>query len=112
MAMRPAARKYEREQTVAYLHGIDPEGNVVNLLVNKRGTKVRFTGGFGQHDVASQNSDDLEKWVHEAQTAFGLADVMGVHRGWTNTPEYMEKFALLNATAEKKKKELAASSEF
>jgi|HubBroStandDraft_6_1064221.scaffolds.fasta_scaffold4097198_1 hypothetical protein len=112
MAIRPRAGKFEREETVAYLHGIDPEGNVVHLLVNKRGTKVRFTGGLGPHDVASQNSGDLESWVHEAQTACGLADVMGAHRGWTQEPEYIEKYNLLNVTAEKKKKQLAASSEF
>jgi hypothetical protein len=112
MAMRPAARsKFEREETVAYLHGIDAGGNVVHLLVNKRGSKVRFTGGLGQHDVSTQNSGDLENWVNEAQTALGLADVMGAHRGWTNTPEYIEKYDLLNATAEKKKKDLAASNE-
>jgi len=57
-----------------------------------------------------QNSGDLESWVHEAQTACGLADVMGAHRGWTQEPEYIAKYNLLNAAAEKKKKELAASS--
>ncbi len=111
MAMRPTARRFEREEMVAYLHGIDPEGNVVNLLVHKKGSRVRFTGGLGAHDVAMVNAGDLENWIQEAQTACGLADVMGVHRGWTNTPEYVAKYDQLNAIAKKKKKELEASSQ-
>jgi len=111
MAMRPPARKYDREEMVAYLHGIDSKGDVVHLLVHKKGSKVRFTGGLGQHDVAPQNSGDLEAWVHEAQTVCGLADVMGVLRGWTHTPENIEKFDLLSANAAARKKELEASTE-
>jgi hypothetical protein len=110
MAGRPPARKFEREEMVAYLHGIDSEANVVHLLVHKRGAKVRFTGGFGSHEVAPKNSGDLEQWIEEAQSALGLTDVIGVLRGWTAAPENVEKFAQLNAMAEKKKKELGAQN--
>jgi hypothetical protein len=106
MAGRPPARKFEREEMVAYLHGIDAEANVVHLLVHKRGSKVRFTGGFGKHEVSPKNSGDLEQWVDEAQSALGLTDVIGVLRGWTAAPENVEKFAQLNALADIKKKEL------
>jgi hypothetical protein len=111
MAMRAAGRKYDREEMVAYLHGIDPQGNVAHLLVYKKGDRVRFTGEFGNHDVPRENAADLGEWIREAETACGLIDVLGVHRGWMHTPENLEKFELLNANATKKKKEIEASSQ-
>jgi hypothetical protein len=109
MAMRNNERKYEREEMVAYLHGIDPQGNVAHILVHKRGKKVRFSGELGNHDVAVSNTANLEKWVCEAETVWGLADVLGVPRGWTHTLENVEKLELLNISAAKKRKELEIS---
>ena len=111
MATRTAARKYEREEIVAYLHGIDPQGNVAHLLVHKRGDKVRFTGGVENHDVARSNAAELEDWVREAETACGLIDVLGVPRGCMQTPENLAKFELLNTSAAKKRKEIEDSSQ-
>jgi len=110
MAMRAAGRKHDREEMVAYLHGIDPQGNVAHLLVYKKGDRVRFTGELGNHEVARANAADLEEWIREAETACGLIDVLGVYRGWMQTPENLEKFEVLNANAAKKKKEIEASS--
>lgn len=94
---------------VAYIHGIDPQGNVASLLVHKRGSKVRFTGALGDHDVAASNAGDLSEWVHEAESACGLINVLGVPRGWMHTPDSLAKFELLTASAAKKKKEIEAS---
>jgi hypothetical protein len=111
MAMRAAGRKYDREEMVAYLHGIDPQGNVAHLLVYKKGDRVRFTGEHGNHDVAHANAADLGEWIREAETACGLIDVLGVYRGCMQTPANLEKFELLNANAAKKKKEIEAASQ-
>jgi hypothetical protein len=107
--MRTVPRTREREEMVAYLHGIDPQGNVTHLLVHKKGDKVRFTGRVENHEVARSNTADLEDWVREAETACGLLDVLGVMRGCMDTPGNLEKFELLNASAAKKREEIEAS---
>ncbi len=109
MAMRNADRKHAREEMVAYLHGIDPKGNVAHILVHKKGKNVRFSGELGAHNVAPANSADIDKWMREAELVWGLADVMGVARGWMHTPENIAKLDELTANASKKKKELEAA---
>ena len=32
MAVRRVARKYDREEMVAYIHGIDPNGDIAHIL--------------------------------------------------------------------------------
>jgi hypothetical protein len=106
MAMRTSARKYEREELVAYIHGISPEGDVAHILVHKRGANVRFSGMLGDHKVAASNNGDLEMWVSEAETVWGLHAAFGVLRGWATTAEVLEKMEHLKVEAAEKKKEL------
>jgi hypothetical protein len=110
-ARRGAARGAEREELVAYIHGIDPEGELVHVLVHKRGGSVRFSGKMGAHKVSPSNSRDLQKWVHEAESVWGLDDTIGVARSWMNTPESLEKIAAMGLKAAEKKKSLEASRE-
>jgi hypothetical protein len=109
MAIRTPVRKYDREEMVAYIHGIDPEGDVANILVHKRGKDVRFSGRLGAHNVSASNAADLAEWVHEAATLWTLEDAIGIPRGWSHTPEMMAKMELLNINAAKRKEMLAAS---
>jgi hypothetical protein len=107
---RMSPRRTEREQLVAYLHGIDPQGEVVHVLVHKRGRDVKFSGGVQSHTVSAGNSGDLQRWIREAEGVLGLEEVIGVHREWVNIPETLKKIDDLSAKAEEKKKRLAASS--
>src|SRR5215475_3886444 len=68
MAMRPPTRRFDREELVAYIHGIDREGEVAHIVVHKRGNFIRFSGRLGDHRVTQSNSGDLDNWVHEAET--------------------------------------------
>src|SRR5215203_5278985 len=105
---RMSPRRTEREQLVAYLHGIDPQGEIVHVLVHKHGRNVKFSGGVKAHVVSTQNSADLERWIREAEGALGLEEVIGVHREWVNIPESLQRIDDLFAKAEEKKKKLAA----
>jgi hypothetical protein len=105
---RGPARRYEREEMVAYIHGIDPQGEVAHILVHKKGDSVRLSGKFGEHKVSRSNEADLEKWIHEAATVWALNDAIGIPRGWMNKPENLEKIELINIKAAEKKKELEA----
>jgi hypothetical protein len=111
VVVRTATRKREYEQMVGYLHGIDAQGNVAHLMVHKKGDRIRFTGEAVNHEVERSSSVELEDWVREAETECGLVEVMGVLRGYMNTPENLAKFELLNASAANKKKEIEASSQ-
>jgi hypothetical protein len=106
---RGPARSAEREELVAYIHGIDREGELVHVLVHKRGGRVRFSGKLGAHNVSPSNSRDLQKWVHEAESVWGLDDTIGVARSWMNTPESLEKIAVMGLKAAEKRKSLEAS---
>ena len=111
MRIRNVVRKRtygERESVVAYIHGIDPNGDVVHVLVHQCGINVRFSSQLGDHAVGSRNAADLEKWMREAESVLGLVEVFGVPRGWMQAPENMEKLDLLNKRAAEKKRELAA----
>jgi hypothetical protein len=108
--MRTPARRYEREEMVAYIHGIDPQGDVAHILVHKKGNSVRFSGKLGEHKVSPSNAGDLEQWVNEAETVWGLDAAIGVPRGFMNSPESLEKMEMLNINAAKKKKDLEAAS--
>lgn len=111
MAIRNVVRKRayrERERVVAYIHGIDPNGDVVHVLVHQRGVNVRFSSQLGNHEVDSRNATDLEKWMREAQSVWGLVEVFGVLRGWMQAPENIEKLESLNKRAAEKRRELAA----
>ena len=87
---RMSPRRVEREQLVAYLHGIDPQGEVVHVLVHKRGGGVKFSGAIQTHTVSAGNSTDLQKWIREAEGVLGLEDVIGIHREWVNMPETLK----------------------
>jgi hypothetical protein len=91
MKMRPAARRTEHEEVVAYLHGIDDKGDLAHILVRQRGTSIPFSGGLGQHTVNRSNSDDLEQWIKEAEGVWGLEATIGVLHGRMTTPESFEK---------------------
>jgi hypothetical protein len=106
MKMRPLARRSEREEVIAYLHGIDGNGDLAHILVHQRGASIRFSGGLGQHNVARSNSDDLEHWIQEAEAVWGLEATIGVLRGRMTTPETLQKIDALNVTAAKKKEGL------
>ncbi|HVC52315.1 MAG TPA: hypothetical protein VND87_09870 [Stellaceae bacterium] len=108
MAIRVHAGKSHREEVVAYIHGIDPKGDVAHILVHKKGKSVRFSGELGTHSVNTTNEADLTKWMDEAQTVWGLEDVIGVPRGWMNSPEIIKKMEMLNINSAKKKSELEA----
>jgi len=107
---RTPLRRTEREEVVAYLHGIDQKGEIVHILVHKRGSKVRFSGGGGPHQVADANTGDLENWVREAETALGLEDVIGISKSWMNIPESLKKMEILYTKSEEKKKRLETSN--
>jgi hypothetical protein len=109
VAIRGPARKNNREEMVACIHGIDPEGEVAHILVHKRGENVRFSGKLGEHNVDPSNRGDLEKWVREAQTVWRLDGAIGVLRDGMLLPETLNKLEVLNVAAEIKRKELDAS---
>jgi hypothetical protein len=104
---RGPQRNTEREELVAYIHGIDPGGDVVHILVHKRGKNVRFSGKMGAHQVSPSNSGDLEQWVQEAEQVWTLDETIGVLRGWMNIPETLEKMEMMNVKAAEKKKSMA-----
>jgi hypothetical protein len=108
MAVRRAPRKFDREEMVAYIHGIDPNGDVAHVLVHKKGDSVRFSGKLGEHKLASSKSAGVPRWVEEAATVWGLEEAIGVERGM-NTPETLEKIELMNVSAARKKRELEAA---
>jgi hypothetical protein len=83
----------------------------VHVLVHKRGGAVRFSGKLGAHKVSPSNSRDLQNWVHEAESVWGLDETIGVSRSWMNTPETLEKIAAMSLKAAEKKKILEASRE-
>jgi hypothetical protein len=106
---RTPARGFDREEMVAYIHGIDPDGDVAHILVHKRGNRIRFSGRLGAHEVSPPNSAELERWVKEAEKVWGLNDTIGIPRGWMNMPETVEKIASMNVNAAKKKRDLEVS---
>ena len=108
---RGSLRRTEREEFVAYIHGIDPEGELAHILVHQRGNSVRFSGKLGAHNVSPSNSSDLEKWVREAQIVWELDETIGVPRSWMNTPETLEKIEMMRIKAMQKKKNLEALHE-
>src|SRR4051795_6884053 len=55
---RGPLRRTEREELVAYIHGIDPEGELAHILVHQRGNSIRFSGRLGAHNVSPSNSSD------------------------------------------------------
>jgi hypothetical protein len=106
MAFRPPSRRNEREELVAYIHGIEADGEIAHILVHKRGANVRFSGRLGDHQVASSNRDDMEKWVSEAATVWGLDAAFGALRSWATAPDALEKMELLKLKAAERQKEL------
>src|SRR5690349_20626882 len=103
---RGPLRRTEREELVAYIHGIDPEGELAHILVHQRGNSVRFSGRLGAHSVSPSNSSDLEKWIREAKIIGELDETIGIPRSWMNTPEILEKIELIRGKAMQKKKSL------
>src|SRR4051795_8068032 len=110
-ARRGPLRRNEREELVAYIHGIDPEGELAHILVHQRGGSIRFSGRLGAHNVSPSNSSDLEKWVQEAKIVWELDETIGIPRSWTNTPETLEKIETMKVKAMQKKKDLEALCE-
>jgi hypothetical protein len=108
-AQRAPGRKREYENMVAYIHGIDPSGDVAHILVHQKGDRVRFSGKLGEHQVSPSNAGNLEKWVLEAATVWELEHAIGVSRGW-NIPETLKKIEMMNIKAEEKKRKQKASS--
>lgn len=106
---RGSSRIAEREELVAYIHGIDSHGDMAHILVHKRGSNIRFSGKLGAHTIATSKSADLDQWVHEAQAVWGLDDIIGVPRSWMNTPETLERIAAMNTRAVERKKNLEAA---
>jgi hypothetical protein len=94
---------------VAYIHGIDLNGDVAHVLVHKKGDSVRFSGKLGEHKLASSKSAGLPEWVQEAETMWGLEEAIGTQRGRMNA-ETLEKIELMNVSAARKKKELEAAN--
>jgi hypothetical protein len=90
---------------VAYIHGIDPNGDVAHILVHKKGDNVRFSGKLGEHKSGSSRSAGLPNWVQEAETMWGLEEAIGIERGRMNA-EILEKFVSMNVSTARKKKEL------
>ena len=111
MTVRRVARKYDREEMVAYIHGIDPNGDIAHILVHKKGERVRFSGKLGDHTLASSKSAGIPTWVEEAETKWGLEEAIGIERGGMNA-ETLEKIEMMNVSAARKKKELEASNHF
>src|SRR3954447_10550552 len=110
-ARRGLLRRNEREELVAYIHGIDPEGELAHILVHQRGNNVRFSGRLGSHNVSSPNSSDLEKWIQEAKIIWKLDETIGIPRSWMNTPEILGKIEFMKVKATQKKKSLEALRE-
>jgi hypothetical protein len=108
---RGSLRRNEREELVAYIHGIDPEGELAHILVHQRGSNIRFSGRLGAHNVSPSNSSDLEKWVQEAKIVWELDETIGIPRSWTNTPETLEKIEMMKVKATQKKNSLEALRE-
>ena len=107
-AQRTPARNREYENVVAYIHGIEPTGDVAHILVHQKGDAVRFSGKLGEHRVSKPNAGGLEKWVLEAAAVWDLDDAFGVPRGWNN-PEVLEKIKMMNTKGAEKKVRLEAS---
>lgn len=113
MPIHNAARRGvrgERENLVAYIHGIDTEGEVAHILVHQRGNNIRLFGRLGAHEFSSSNAGDMDKWISEAEAVWGLEAAIAIPRGWMNSPETLEKIKLLNITAAKKKELALAAS--
>ena len=108
---RGSLRRTAREELVAYIHGIDPEGELAHILVHQRGNSIRFSGRLGAHNVSPSNSSDLEKWVQEAKIVWELDETIGIPRSWMNTPEILEKIEMMRVKAMQKKKNLEALRE-
>jgi hypothetical protein len=108
---RGPLRRTEREELVAYIHGIDPEGELAHILVHQRGNSVRFSGRLGAHNVSPSNSSGLEKWVEEAKIVWELDETIGISRNWMNTPETLEKIEMMRVKAMQKKENLEAIRE-
>jgi hypothetical protein len=108
---RGPLRRTEREEFVAYIHGIDPEGDLAHILVHQRGNNVRFSGRLGAHTVSLSNSSDLDKWVREAKSVWKLDETIGIPRSWMNTPEILERIEMMRVKAMQKKNNLEALSE-
>ena len=51
-ARRAPGRKREHEDMVAYIHEIEPSGDVAHILVHQKGNSVRFSGKLGEHQVS------------------------------------------------------------
>jgi hypothetical protein len=105
---RGPLRRNEREELVAYIHGIDPEGELAHILVHQRGSIIRFSGRLGAHNVSPSNSSGLEKWVQEAKIVWELDETIGIPRSWTSTPETLEKIEMMRVKATQKKNSLEA----
>jgi hypothetical protein len=105
---RKPARNTGREELVAYIHGIDPKGDVAHILVHQRERSVRFFGRLGAHQVSPSHSADLKKWVEEAESVWQLDEAIGIPRNCMNLPETLEKVEALNAKATDRKKKLEA----
>jgi hypothetical protein len=103
---RTAPSKSEREDLVAYIHGIEPQGDVAHILVHQKGNSIRFSGKLGDHRVSPSNAGDLGKWVSEAEAVWGLDDAIGVMRSWMNIDEIKEKLDTMNIKAAEKRKHL------
>src|SRR3954447_23510608 len=108
---RGSLRRNEREELVAYIHGIDPEGELAHILVHQRGSNIRFSGRLGAHDVSPSNSSNMEKWIKEAKIIWELDETIGIPRSWTNTSETLEKIEIMKVKAMQKKKDLEALRE-
>ena len=108
---RGSPRRTAREELVAYIHGVDPEGELAHILVHQRGNSIRFSGRLGAHSVSPSNSSDLEKWVQEAKIVWELDETIGIPRSWMNTPEILEKIEMMRVKAMQKKKNLEALRE-
>jgi hypothetical protein len=108
---RGSPRRTAREKLVAYIHGVDPEGELAHILVHQRGNSIRFSGRLGAHNVSPSNSSDLEKWVQEAKIVWELDETIGIPRSWMNTPEILEKIEMMRVKAMQKKKNLEALRE-
>src|SRR3954470_9533387 len=108
---RGPRRRTEREEFVAYIHGIDLEGELAHILVHQRGNSIRFSGRLGVHNISPSNSSDLEKWVQEAKIVWELDETIGIPRSWMNTPEILEKIEMMRAKATQKKHSLESLRE-
>src|SRR6185312_9528855 len=108
MAIRTIGLKRDREELVAYIHGVDPEYNMVHVLVHKKGKDVRFSGEMGSHKVSPSNARDLPRWMQEAQMVWKLYEVMGVPRDQMLEAGTLRKLEVMEFKAAKKKEEASA----